>query len=144
MRFGCWTPLRGGEEGIEDHFELARATLQKAERYGFETSLVAERFIGAPPDRVLKLPDATDTAGVHPLAEGDEEPDHQRDREREVHHGVYLTPSRPMMCSPTSASATSAKGLKWSIGTVPSGLNFAGRMRSMWSKTFRRVTGSPA
>ena len=47
MRFGCWTPLRGGEEGIEDHFELARATLQKAERYGFETSLVAERFIGA-------------------------------------------------------------------------------------------------
>ena len=47
MRFGCWTPLRGGEEGIGDHFELARATLQKAERYGFETSLVAERFIGA-------------------------------------------------------------------------------------------------
>ncbi len=47
MRFGCWTPLRGGEEGIEDHFELARRTLQKAESYGFETSLVAERFIGA-------------------------------------------------------------------------------------------------
>ena len=47
MRFGCWTPLRGGEEGIEDHFELARATLQKAEALGFETSLVAERFIGA-------------------------------------------------------------------------------------------------
>ena len=46
MRFGCWTPLRGGEEGIEDHFELARRTLQKAEAYGFETSLVAERFIG--------------------------------------------------------------------------------------------------
>ncbi len=47
MRFGCWTPLRGGEEGIEDHFELARLTLQKAEPLGFETSLVAERFIGA-------------------------------------------------------------------------------------------------
>ncbi len=47
MRLGCWTPLRGGEEGIEDHFELARLTLQKAEALGFETSLVAERFIGA-------------------------------------------------------------------------------------------------
>jgi FMNH2-dependent dimethyl sulfone monooxygenase len=47
MSFGCWTPLRGGEGGIEDHFELARATLQKAEALGFETSLVAERFIGA-------------------------------------------------------------------------------------------------
>ena len=46
MRFGCWTPIRGGEEGIEDHFELARVTLQKAEAFGFETSLVAERFIG--------------------------------------------------------------------------------------------------
>ena len=47
MHFGCWTPLRGGEEGIEDHFELARETLTRAEAYGFETSLVAERFIGA-------------------------------------------------------------------------------------------------
>ena len=47
MRFGCWTPLRGGEEGIDDHFELARQTLVRAEAHGFETSLVAERFIGA-------------------------------------------------------------------------------------------------
>ena len=47
MRFGCWTPLRGGEEGIDDHFELARETLTRAEACGFETSLVAERFIGA-------------------------------------------------------------------------------------------------
>ena len=46
MRFGCWTPIRGGEEGFDDHFELARVTLQKAESYGFSTSLVAERFIG--------------------------------------------------------------------------------------------------
>lgn len=47
MRFGCWTPLRGGEEGIDDHFELARQTLTRAEERGFTTSLVAERFIGA-------------------------------------------------------------------------------------------------
>lgn len=46
MRFGCWTPLRGGEEGIADHFDLARETLTRAECFGFETSLVAERFIG--------------------------------------------------------------------------------------------------
>jgi FMNH2-dependent dimethyl sulfone monooxygenase len=47
MRLGIWTP-RGGkaDEDIEDAFRFAGEIVQKAEAYGFETTLVAQRFIG--------------------------------------------------------------------------------------------------
>jgi FMNH2-dependent dimethyl sulfone monooxygenase len=64
MRFGIWTPLphtirpepvmeraavvlqtRGGT-GADTSFQFAIDVLQKAERLGFETTLIAERFLG--------------------------------------------------------------------------------------------------
>ena len=64
MRFGIWTPLphtirpepvmdraaaalqtRGGE-GVDTSFQFAIDVLRKAERLGFATTLIAERFLG--------------------------------------------------------------------------------------------------
>jgi FMNH2-dependent dimethyl sulfone monooxygenase len=65
MRFGVWTPLPhtirpepamdaaiaelqrpGGGAGVDASFQLAVDVLRKAEDYGFETTLVAERYLG--------------------------------------------------------------------------------------------------
>lgn len=47
MRFGIWTP-RGGkaDESVDDCYRFAVEVAQKAESLGFETTLVAQRYLG--------------------------------------------------------------------------------------------------
>ena len=47
MRFGIWTP-RGGkaDEAIDDSYRFAVEVVQKAEALGFETTLIAQRYLG--------------------------------------------------------------------------------------------------
>src|SRR3712207_864379 len=48
MRLGLWAP-RGGrsdEDNIQDVFRFSTEVVQKAEQLGFETTLIAQRYIG--------------------------------------------------------------------------------------------------